>query len=996
MTTPQPGTARTHRRLKLALIVAVGLGVAAGVVLWTLPEIVRRVALDQVPKRTGRAVAIEDVDLNLFTGHLAVKQLRLADRESPEPFLELERFDLRLAPLALLRAHVLVREIALAGPTIRVVRTGTAEFNFSDLIPAATEPAPEPAATPGRWSVTLERLSVSRGRIAVVDRAVSPPAEWRLQDLAVDASRLSTRAGATPGQLTIRTKLDEAVIVVAVDPLQLEPQRFRGTLSLDGFETNRLDPYVYIPLGTPYRPRGGRLALALATTFDSAADGVRTASLSGSVTLEGKAMTQVGRPDPFVSASRVAVEIKEADLLARTLTVARVDIEGLDLKARRDVRGVLDLVELFTPKTGTSATAAASVPAQARPAPPPAPRTLFPVIRALAAGFEQIRIERITLQPSTVMFVDEAVEPPTSLSLTKLQARIEDLTWPVERPAAVTVSTVLPGGGTLDATGSVTVQPLDAQLALAVRNAPVEPYQAYLPVPARVSGRFNGDSENRIALRDGRLVAISRGNSWADNVEIREPGARVPAIRVERMELVGIDFDWPRRAVAARAVFRRPRLEGERRADGSMNLGRLFVARGPSGTTPPPPPDATPKGPPAGPPAPGLFETMRFEVGELRIEDGAIRFLDRTTTPAFSQDLSRLQVRLTELGNRPDRHAKLALQSVVGGDGNLDIAGEINALGAAAFLDLTGELRRFKLSSIDPYAAAAIGWVVKRGELNHKVRFKLDGAQLSAENEVVVGQLQVAPAAGGDEVKRRLGLPLGLIVALIKDQRGDIRARVPVSGTLNEPGFELRDTIWTAVKNVLANLATAPFKAVGRLFSGGEKLEEPRVDPVTFPAGSSVLTPAMEDHVLRVADLLRRAPFVNLALTSVTSGADADALKSEAVTARLRDFQKTRGLDDPAAAVAAYYAAHLPDVSLPATRDEQLALLREREPAPAARLADLGRLRVAATRERLVEVEGIPEARLTAEPGSSAAPAPPGETAAGEGRVEFTVVAAGG
>ena len=103
-----------------------------------------------------------------------------------------------------------------------------------------------------------------------------------------------------------------------------------------------------------------------------------------------------------------------------------------------------------------------------------------------------------------------------------------------------------------------------------------------------------------------------------------------------------------------------------------------------------------------------------------------------------------------------------------------------SAIGAPPFVDLVGELRSFKLPSVDPYAAANIGWVIKKGELQYKVRFLLDDGHLNASNEVVVGQLQVAPAKGGDEVKRRIGLPLGLIVALIKDQQGDIRASVPV------------------------------------------------------------------------------------------------------------------------------------------------------------------------------------------------------------------------
>ena len=45
------------RALKLTLIVVASLLVVGGAFLWALPEIVRRVALHQIPKQTGRAVA---------------------------------------------------------------------------------------------------------------------------------------------------------------------------------------------------------------------------------------------------------------------------------------------------------------------------------------------------------------------------------------------------------------------------------------------------------------------------------------------------------------------------------------------------------------------------------------------------------------------------------------------------------------------------------------------------------------------------------------------------------------------------------------------------------------------------------------------------------------------------------------------------------------------------------------------------------------------------
>jgi Domain of Unknown Function (DUF748) len=1003
---------------KLILIAVASVLLLVGGLLWALPEIIRRVALDRIPRLTGRAVTIGDIDLNLFTGRLAIKRFRLADRPGPEPFAEFERFDVRLSPTALLRSHVHILEIALTAPSLRIVRTGPAEFNFSDLFAGTKEPAPEPSPAASRWTVTVERLAIERGRVQVDDRAVSPASEWVVQPLDVDARGVTTRAGAAQGRLTVRARVNETPVTVDADPLRLAPLRFDARVSVEGFETQRLNPYVYIPMGTPYRPTGGRFSLALTADVDSDAEQLLKATLAGTLALDGEAFAAVGGADPFVSASRLAVEIKEADLIARTLTVGSVAMEGLDLKVRRDARGVIDLVEMFTPKAARAAVPAApsgaagpppatTGPAPATPAPPaqppgqPQPRTLFPVMRELARGFHQIHVERATLAPSRVLWVDERTTPTVRLALPNLQARFDGFTWPVRGPATLALSTGMPGGGRLELKGPMTVSPFDTELAVTLRDAPVAPYQGYIPIRARLSGRFSGDSKNRIAVRNGVFVAQSKGDSWGRDVEIREPGAARPAIRVEHMEVRGIDFDWPRRAPLVSAGFRRPRVEIERAADGSFNLRRLFTPRETEKAPSPPEPAPKPRAASADAQPKSLLETMRLEFGKVRIEDGAIRFLDRTTQPAFSQDLSRLELTLADYGNRPDRRAKLALQSVVGGDAGLDIRGELGPLGAPAAVDLVGELRSFKLPSVDPYAVAATGWLIKQGELQYKFRVKLDGNQLSAENDLVVGQLQVAPASASDEVKRRIGLPLGLIVALIKDQKGDIRVNVPVTGAVNDPKFALGDAIWTAIKNVLTNVVTAPFKAIGRLFSRGgetEKVKEPKVDPVTFVAGSSVLSPTMEDHLLRVADVLRRAPFVNLALTSVPSPADVDALKNDAMTARLQEFQKERDVADPAVALAAFYKERLPDVPLPGTVEEQLALLRTREPTPDAMLIDLGRRRGEATRERLITGEGIPVARLAAGDAARAAspgagPAGPTPDPAGEGRVEFAIVA---
>ncbi|HET8530222.1 MAG TPA: hypothetical protein VFO08_03680, partial [Methylomirabilota bacterium] len=91
-------------------------------------------------------------------------------------------------------------------------------------------------------------------------------------------------------------------------------------------------------------------------------------------------------------------------------------------------------------------------------------------------------------------------------------------------------------------------------------------------------------------------------------------------------------------------------------------------------------------------------------------------------------------------------------------------------------------------------------------------------------------------------------------------------------------------------------------------------------------------------------------------------------------------FQKEQGIADQAIALRRYYQVTIKDALLPKTVEEQLLLLRKREPAPTAALAELKQRRLDVTRDRLAKVEGIQEARLVVAPESAAA-APTGAPA---------------
>ena len=336
---------------------------------------------------------------------------------------------------------------------------------------------------------------------------------------------------------------------------------------------------------------------------------------------------------------------------------------------------------------------------------------------------------------------------------------------------------------------------------------------------------------------------------------------------------------------------------------------------------------------------------------------------------------------MTNVSTAPGERATLALQAVVGATGALDLKGEIAPTADPFYLDVQGELREMPLPRSNPYFRQVFDWFLKRGAITNTLHYRIVGDQLTAENDVRIQRLGVEKDATPVASDKKIGLPLGLIVAMITDRRGDIAFSLPVSGNIKEPGFSVGSAIWAALKNVLTNVATAPFQAIGKLFGKGDDVQEFKVDPLIFPAGSATLNAEGQQHLQRVADFLRESPNLHLELRPVVSADDLASLKAAEVTARIQRVQREQKIGTFEAAARALFSGTFPGQPVPDGADAIVERLREHTPVPDSATVDLASRRLESARAALVQAGGVEADRLSS--GGPVAGAP------GQGRVEF-------
>jgi len=876
------------RGVILVLVVAAGLAL--------LPEAVRRIAINKIGEATGRNVAIEDVDLNLFTGRFGIRAFRLTEKERQEPFVQFADLRVRLRLLPLLVGHLRIEAVILSSPLVSVVRTGPAEFNFSDLLGRPEDKK----SKKGGLDITIGRFSLVGGRLKMEDRAVEPLRQWRAEDLSVEVQNLSTRAGGPGGAAAVKFRLAEAPFSLEASDLRIAPASANAKLNIQKFDLKWLLPYL--PPDAPAALQSGILTASLSGGY-GATKGARG---EGEIRFEELSVIQRGRTAPFVAVPALAFAIKDLAMVDGNLTLGRAEGAG---------------------------------------------------------------------DPS---LFDTNVAPALRFDLKNLKVSLEKASWPEQGPAHLQVGLSLPKGGTVNVDGSVRLAPIGADLRMQLKGADLTPYRPYMPIAAPLSGIAGADLSITASM-EGGLTATVRGEAGLDRLALGS--AEAPTVAVEKVTANGLDIQWPAQVAVKRLQLQKPSVLIERDEKGEFPLRAMFAR---PGKEPQEPPAKTAEKTSGSAEAPA--KKLAIEITEVVVEEGYGRFVDRSGGSPYTEELSRLALNLKGLSNAPGKRGQLALQSVVGATGALDLRGEVAPLADVLFVDLEGELRDFAIPRVNPYSNRLLAWIAREGQLTTKVRFRVEGDQLDARSDIVIGRLDLAQAGEDDQVKQKVGLPLGLIVALIKDVRGEIRVGVPVSGNLSSPQFSLGEAIWSAVRNAIVNILTAPFQLIGRLFTKDDKITGFSIDPVRFAAGSAAINEAMDQQLRRLGDFLRNSPFVRLSLSPVLSETDVTSLKTQEVTARIQRLQREQQLPDLAAAARRLFLQKFPNRPVPESVEGMAAALRETEASPDEQARKLALRRVEAVRERLTRTAGIDGKRLETAGGS-----PPAD-AKGDGRVEFSIL----
>jgi AsmA protein len=290
------------------------------------PERVREAVLPLARNALHREVQLSGVQVSLFSG-ISLSDLVIRENAGPETFVSADRVILRYQFWPLLFKRVIIEEVLLDGPTIRVTRFADGRFNFSDLLGSAAEDIKkpqEPVRTKAEEKadsgidLLVSEISVVNGKVRFVDYALgaTEPYRYTLTGLNVNARDISFK---NTFPFKAKTQLNGSTLDVEGE-LDLQTLHGKGKILLADLDVTAFKPYFSQLLP-------GKLSKLKASLDLSAEGDPKTVTSRGNISLKQIDLVLDASEDTPIQNATLSIDYAvRADLVASLLEIANSEV----------------------------------------------------------------------------------------------------------------------------------------------------------------------------------------------------------------------------------------------------------------------------------------------------------------------------------------------------------------------------------------------------------------------------------------------------------------------------------------------------------------------------------------------------------------------------------------------------------------------------------------------------------------------------------------------
>lgn len=783
-----------------------------------------------------------------LSGDIALDKLKVLDRKDA-PLLDLQHAAANLADVQPLRNIVHLNNIRIEGITTYAAlnRDGSTNFSALSTSSAPSKSTQKPVEKSEPFDLSIASLHLDKGAVQFTDRSRAKPILVPIDDISLKLQNLQT-LGKAPATAALELRIAEGKLAVQSKILASAKQA-SADISLDQINLAALQPFAQDYLDAVLKSGSLSAKAQLQADFGSSAPTLVIKPATASID-NFELRTAKGNETPL-RWQHLQISLDELDLNNQKATLSEISADGLNLLARHETDGSINLNKLLRQQ------------AAAKPSPKSSQKS---------EKDWQFAIRKIALNKAAVRFTDNSVSRPVKIDITPLNLTLENVSNNLALPAKLSLTGDLPRKGRFQINGDIAPSPLKADLQINTQQLDVAAFGAYVEklnatiASAALSTRgrlkFSKDKKDQLQLS-------FRGNATLGKVRVLDKLTDDDFVNWNSFSASGInvslDGDKPASfhvdTLALSDFFARIIMS----STGKLNLQDIMATdaqAAPTSLTRENPTAAQVAGPtvaatPATTPAATTATApAQISLGQITLQGGKVLYTDNFIKPNYTATISSIAGKVGAFGTQSTTPAEVLLQGQFDHNAPLTISGSMNPLAPMATVDITAKASSVELTDLTSYSTKYAGYPLTKGKLSFDLHYQLNEGQLQADNHIYIDQLTFGERIDGPDAT---SLPIRLAVSLLKDSKGVIDLRVPVSGSVSDPDFSLGGVIFRAFVNLITKAALSPFSLLSSAFGGGDALSY-----IVFNPGSAVLTAESETHLDSLAKALSDRPALSL------------------------------------------------------------------------------------------------------------------------------------
>ena len=655
---------------------------------FVLPPVLKSILTKKLSENLHREVTINQIRINPYALSIMVRGLLVKDRGSSETFLSCEEIYLNLQSFSALRLALILREIRLKQPFIKITLNQDMSYNFSDLLEKKESKPPE-KGKPKPLRFSLNNIRIENGSIDFWDGPKQT--KHTVRELTIGVPFLSNITSYVERyvQPHFSAKINDTPYA-----LRGETKPFADSLETS-FDININDlniPYylAYVPVKMNFKIVSAYLDTQAKISFIQTKDKISSLSIRGNVSLKKIAIDDQQKK-PLLRLPQLDISMAPSEPLSKIIHLAKISIQSPELEIWRDEKGVLNVGSLFPESKETK-----PAPGKAEDSPP-----------------LSLDIDEIQLAGGKISFSDLSRSKPFKTILDPIDLKVDHFSNGKDKKTAYALSLKSEAKETIKVEGEFSMDPLWSEGILEVKSVPLKKYAPYYrdnilfdieEGRLELSTRYKyakSEKEPEVSL-SGMAISLSA-------LRLKKSEENEDFLKIPNFSMKDTVMDLTKKEMKIGSFStQKGELLVKRFKNGDLNLLKLTSPPPASGE---PPKEVKPEEKPKEPEKP-----LTISLRQMSIDNYLIRVEDQTPSEPITIVVQNFKLRGENISTAKNSKGKLGLSLLLNERGTISATGTVGMDPLLA--DLKMELKGIEIAPLQPYFTDKVKMTVTGGAIS--------------------------------------------------------------------------------------------------------------------------------------------------------------------------------------------------------------------------------------------------------------------------------------